>query len=66
MSEKRDWYCRECEKYVDLVEEQYKDLLVEKRQIGKSGNFELYETNIDELDFETVCGYCGKSLTFKG
>ena len=54
-------WCPICKKYPDTIVEKYlpEPELVEVRKWNdKTGNYELVETNHDQIEFEQLCGEC--------
>ena len=57
-------YCTHCDEYPDKIENRYTDTLIEKRK-WFDGCYELQNSNINELEYEEICGKCGTKLIYK-
>ncbi len=61
MSTQKTLYCPSCRKYPDQIEEHYSGNLIEYREWDQN-TYDIYDSNIDDLDLTVVCGTCGTEL----
>lgn len=54
-------WCPKCKKYPDTIVEKYQsepELVEVRKWNSETGNYELVETNLDQIEFEQLCGEC--------
>jgi len=63
---KKYLWCDKCKKFPDKIIERYLKPIEETRIFDKSiGEYGLDESNIDDVEFEQLCGTCRSKLVNK-
>ena len=66
MINNKNLWCEKCKKFPNKIIERYLEPIEETREFDEAnGNYGLVESNIDEIEFEQLCGTCRTILKFK-